>query len=50
MKEARKPKCPADCKGPFENTAASIRVIRKIKRYKNKMTNINMNEHFFYEK
>jgi len=21
MKEARKPKCPADCKGPFENTA-----------------------------
>jgi len=34
MKKARKPKCPADFKGPFEILLASIRVIIKIKDMK----------------
>jgi len=29
MKEARKPKCPADCKGPFENTACKYTCHKK---------------------
>jgi len=36
MKEARKPNCPEDCKGPFENTACEYTCHKKNYKIKHK--------------